>query len=583
VPTTVAKRSPSITKRSALWPRVWPAALAALLAAAVYVNALDNPFVYDDHDTVVANPSLVDPSNIRFVLVHSPFRPLVNLSYAVDRTLWGMQPFGFHLTNVVLHALVVVLLYVFVRVSLADARRRTAGTGLEMHDRWWAFTAASLFAVHPLMSEAVGYVSGRSEVLCAVFFLAAMLMARAALTRGGGAWVGTALLWALALASKEVALVFPGVVCAYDYLLLPDSAARRRQRLWRLYFPCTVLLLAGAAYRLSRASGPMSTESPLLNLWTQSIVIWRYVALAIAPVGQSIMHSVHRVSSLGDVKALLAVLAIVLVIVAVVLVRRIRPLVAFGVVWFLAVIAPSSSVIALREGMAEHRVYLAGAGLSIAAIAVISAVFLRARARPGNGYAVILAMVLGILGVLTVRRNDVWGKPSELWGEATIQAAGMWEPHYALADVLRESGDCRSAIREYEIVVKMRPQHRDANTNLGICLAQAQRFEEAEAALRRALEIDPAFVRGYTNLGALALTMRDEEGARDAYQRAIEVDPGNVLARMQLARLYEAVFRDFHSAARMCGEARALAPATPGVAECVERNQRLAAAKDAGK
>ena len=583
MPTTVAKRSSPTRKRPAIWPRLWPPALAALLAGAVYINALDNPFVYDDHDTVIANPSLVDPSNVRFVLVHSPFRPLVNASYALDRMFWGMQPFGFHLTNVVLHAFVVVLLYAFVRVALVDVRTRTAATEAGTPDRWWAFTAASLFAVHPLMSEAVGYVSGRSEVLCAVFFVSALLTARAALLRGGWAWGGAALCWSLALLSKEVALLFPAVVFAYDYLLLPDSAARRRQRLWRLYLPCAVLLVAGAAYRLSRASGPMSIDAPLLNLWTQSIVMWRYVALAIAPVGQSIMHSVHRVSTLGDPRAVLAVLGIVIVLAGAVLVRRISPLVAFGLFWFFAVIAPSSSLVALREGMAEHRAYLASAGLSIAAVAIVSAMFLRSRASPRAGYAVILTVVLGVLGVLTLRRNEVWANPAELWREATVHAAGMWEPHYALADVLRESGDCGSAIPEYQLVVKMRPQHRDANTNLAICLAQTQRFVEADAALRRALEIDPGFARGYTNLGALALTIGDEDGARDAYQRAIEVDPDNVLARMQLARLYEAVFRDFHSAARMCGEARALAPATPGVAECVERNQRLAAAKDAGR
>jgi Flp pilus assembly protein TadD len=79
------------------------------------------------------------------------------------------------------------------------------------------------------------------------------------------------------------------------------------------------------------------------------------------------------------------------------------------------------------------------------------------------------------------------------------------------------------------------------------------------------------------------LTAGNDEGARDAYRRAIEIEPRNVLARMQLARLYETVFGDFHSAARMCGEVRALAPTTPGVTECVERNQRLAAAKDAGR
>ena len=562
---------------------MWPAALAALLAVLVYLNALDNPFVYDDHDTVLANPSLVDPSNIRFILVHSPFRPVVNVSYAIDRVLWGMRPFGFHLTNVILHVVAVLLLYEVVRVALADARARTGalggGAANRSQDRWWAFASAALFGVHPLMSEAVGYVSGRSEVLCAVFFLGALLVARVALLRGRLAWAGVAILWVLALLSKEIALAFPAVVFAYDFLLLPDSDARRRARVWRLYLPCIVLLIVAALYRLSRASGPMSTETPLLNLWTQSIVIWRYIALTFAPIGQSIMHSVHRVNSLVDARALAAIAALVCALVIALLKRRTYPLAVFGLIWFLAVIAPSSSVVALREGMAEHRVYLASAGLLLVVVGVLS----RAHTRPRAGYAVILAALLATLGVLTVVRNRVWGHPVQLWGEATVHAAGMWEPHYALADVLRESGDCQSAIPQYQIVVKIRPQHRDAHTNLGICLAQAGRLEEAEVAFVRALEIDPAFARGYTNLGALALTMGDDVAARDAYRRAIELDPRNVLARMQLARLYEAVFSDFHSAARMCGEARALAPATPGVVECVERNQRLAAARDAGK
>jgi hypothetical protein len=474
-----------------------------------------------------------------------------------------------------------VLLYVFVIVAVEDARHRIGGGERQGGvDRWWAFTAAVVFGVHPLMSEAVGYVSGRSEVLCAVFFLAALLLSRVAFLRGGVARGAAVVAWLLALLSKEIALAFPLVMLAYDWLLLPDSPSNRARRLWRLYLPCAVLLIAAGAYRLSRASGPMSTDAPLLNLWTQAIVIWRYVALMLVPSGQSIMHSARAVSSLADVRALVALAGLVIVGIAAILMRRGRPLVSFGLLWFLAVIAPSSSVIALREGMAEHRVYLASVGLFVAVTAIAAAAFARARPVPRAGLAAGLAVLLAVLGALTMMRNEVWGDPARLWSDATVHAAGMWEPHYALADVLRESGDCDAAIREYQTVVKMRPQHRDAHTNLGICLAQAGRWQEAEAALRRALEIDPGYARGYTNLGALALTMGDEEGARDAYQRAIEIEPHNVLARMQLARLYETVFGDFHSAARMCGEVRALAPATPGVAQCVERNQRLAAAKD---
>ena len=184
---------------------------------------------------------------------------------------------------------------------------------------------------------------------------------------------------------------------------------------------------------------------------------------------------------------------------------------------------------------------------------------------------------------MTVARNEVWSDPARLWRGATMHAPDMWEPHYALGDTLRAAGDCTGAVAEYETSLRMRPQHRDAHTNLGICLAQTNRIGEAEAAFHRALEIDPRFARGYTNLGALALFTGQPERARDMYLRALEIEPRNALALMQLAGLYENVFKDFHAAARMCGEARAAAPTTPNVAECVERNQRLAAAKDAGK
>ncbi len=556
--------------------------LAAALAAAVYVNALDNPFVYDDHDTVVANPSLAVLSNLRFILTHSPFRPVVNVSYAIDRAIWGTDPFGFHLTNVLLHAAVVALMCAFLRRALADVRvRRMDAVTSHSSDAWLAFAAAALFGVHPLLSEAVGYVSGRSELLCGLFFLGALLTARAAILRSPLMWIWSALLGLLALLSKEVALALPIVLLAYDQFVLPGAPAPRRQRVWFIFVPLAIVLAVAAVYRLSMAAGPISVDAPILNLWTQSIVIWRYLGLVFVPVGQSIMHSVHVVRSVADVWAILAVTGLAMLVAAAFLCRRAAPLVSFGIVWFLAVLAPSSSVVALREGMAEHRAYLASAGVFMAVAGLLATPRPKAAWSHRFAHVASVAALVIVMASLTVARNTVWGSPVTLWAEATNRAGDLWEPHYALADALRESGDCRRATAEYEIVVRMRPYHRDAHTNLGICLAQTNRLAEAETAFQRALEIDPSFARGYTNLAALALTAGKPERARDLYQEALRVEPGNVFARMQLARLYESVFSDFHAAARMCGEARALAPSTTGVADCVERNQRLAAARDA--
>ncbi len=571
----------------------WPSpAAAALLACLPYLNALNNPFVYDDHDTVVANPSLVDLSNVRFLFLFSPFRPLVNLSYAFDRWLWGYQPFGFHLTNVALHAAVVALLYVLVRRMLEDSWRPVKGrptvNGAPLHGApvGLPFAAVALFAVHPLQTEAVAYVSGRSELMCGVWFLAALVLARDAMALASRPRAVLACVCgALAIASKEVGLVLPVVVLAYDWLLRPGDDERRRRRLWRIFVPGFAAAAAVAAYRLLFLRHLIGESSPVMNLLTQAIVIWRYLRLLVWPGGQSIMHAVHRVTSLVDPIALVAAVGLALVCAAAFRLRRVAPAAAFGLLWFLIVLAPSSSVVTLAEGMAEHRVYLASAGIFIAVAALVARLFAAPRrgsaALPAK-YITALAVLITVLFVLTVMRNRVWGNPIALWEEATLHAEGMWEPHYALADALRESGNCNAAVAEYRKVVALSSAHRDAYVNLGICLAQTGQLDEAERAFRRVLDIDPTFVRGYTNMGALALVQGDAERARDFYREAIAQDPRNVLARLQLASLYEHTFHDYHAAARMCGEARAMAPATPGVVECVERNQQLAAEADKG-
>ncbi|MEP6593635.1 MAG: hypothetical protein ABJC51_08075, partial [Acidobacteriota bacterium] len=275
--------------------RRWlPPLAAALLVAAAYGNALHNPFVYDDHDTVTANPSIVNPSNVRFLLVYSPFRPLVNVSYAVDRLAFGAGPEGFHATSIALHAGVVALIYFFLAALLADA-------GLTRGTRTAAFLGAAAFALHPIQTEAVGYVSGRSELLCALWFLASLLAARRAMHSGRRIDAGISLVCAaLALASKEVAIALPVVILAYDWLLGPGGESARRARRRRYLVPAIAALLIAGAVRAAALGLPAvvpGARAAGLNLLTQSIVIWRYLGLLVWPHGQSIMHAVHRVTT----------------------------------------------------------------------------------------------------------------------------------------------------------------------------------------------------------------------------------------------------------------------------------------------
>ncbi len=562
-------------------PRLRPPALVAGLAALVYLNALDNPFVYDDRATVLDNPSLADLRNWRFVLVYSLFRPLVNVSYALDAAVWGLRPFGFHLTNVVLHALNGWLFFHVARHAYEDSRRRQGQPVDAPRAALAAFAGAALWAVHPVMTEAVGYVSGRSEVLCATFFLSAWLLVRRGLVDRRPVRLvagGVALL--AALASREVAVAFPFVFFLYDWLCLGRTAEERRRRVWRWHLPAMSFVVLAAIARLLTlvfAERPLG-DSPWHTLLTQTTVVVRYLWLLVLPVGQSIVHPVRQVTQVGDPAFLAAATVVAGAVGWAWRTRRRAPLAALGMGWFLFVLLPSSSAVALRESMAEHRVYLASAGVFLVAGAVFASGAgdgggqRRPPRRRDRGLRLGLAALLAVLALLTVERNRVWSDPVRLWAEAAARAPAYWEAHYALGDALRDAGRCAEAVDAYRAVLALRPGHRDAWNNLGICLAESGNPAGARQAFERALAIDPGFARAETNLGNLALMERDPVRARAHFERALALDPRNITARRQLAALFETAFGDPAAAARLCREILALAPGTPGAADCVARN-----------
>ena len=479
-------------RRPSFWASRGPLVAGPILVAmtlGVYLNALDNPFVYDDFFTVTGNPSIASAADPRWTLAYMPFRPVINFSYAADHRLWGYRPFGYHVTSVLLHAAVSLLLFAFLRRLLGGARR-AAGRDLDSTgaDTWAAFAGAALFAVHPIQSETAGYVSSRSEILCGLFILGSLLFARVAKgalppdsnaapgpRRRAFATVAACACGVLAMLSKEVAAALPVLFIAHDWLLLPGDLAPKRRRLLRVFIPVAVITLGLLVYRVRLLAGVDASlaKAPVLNVLTQSIVIWRYLLMMVVPAGQAIMHQTHTVTTLADPLGILAALGLVALLAAAYAARRASPLYLLGAIWWFACIAPSSSIIALREGMAEHRVYVASAGVAMVVTAAIAQLIKRPAAAAGRvplAWTTGLVLLLVVCGTLTIRRNMVWDSPVSVWREARGAAPEMWQARYALGDALREAGDCPAALIEYQAVLEKQPQLREATTNLGICL-----------------------------------------------------------------------------------------------------------------
>ncbi len=468
----------------------WYAAVAALLGAAVYLNALHNPFVFDDRTEILENGSIRELWPIVPVLRAALTRPLVNLSYALDFHVTDLDPFGYHLTNVGLHVLNVVLLFALTRRFLQDSRGFSGGNARE--DTLAAFGSAALFAVHPMMTEAVGYISGRAEVLSTTLFLAAVLAFREALVGAKARWLcAAAVLSVAALASKETAIMLPVVVVSYDLLVLREVRATRFWRYSRVHVPLFFVLVAAGAARMwfyitvEHGGSRLHVE----NLLTSLHVMTRYVSLLIVPVSQSIVHPVTPVVSVFDPRVATALVAVGTAVFGALTTWRRQPLIAFGLVWFLSLLVPSAALIVIGEAgqpMAEHRVYLASCGLFIA-IASAGAAWLAAPSRQTRERRLVLAacgVILAVFGGLTIARNQVWSDPVGLWADAAQKAPLTYMSQLGLGDAYRSIGDCESARPPLERAITIRPEESDAYVALADCLQLLGEPDQARVVLR---------------------------------------------------------------------------------------------------
>jgi Flp pilus assembly protein TadD len=550
------------------WRWAW-GLLPVGLAALVYINALHNPFVYDDHRLILENPSLLQPRNFWGLILHERTRPVVNISYAVDRALWGPQPFGFHLTNLILHAVNVALFFTVGCVVIED-RRQAPRSWLSRLRRpeLAAATAATLFAVHPMMTEAVGYISGRSELLAALFVLLGMLAARQFMVTDRRRWLPAVFVcWALALLSRETPAMFPFIVLFYDLVVRTDSARARRRHWEWLHLPMISLSTAAVATRLylfATVEHPEGLHPHWLFGLVEVDVIGRYLSLLLVPAGQAIFHEVRSVPSVFDAGALTALAALAAFIGLLFVTKRVLPTVSFGLFWFLAVLIPSSVLVVLDRGepMAEHRVYLASCGLFLATglgAAWIGEHVARGRQLLVHWTMVLVAvMVIASLAGRTLIRNIVWSNPVDLWQEAADGAPDHWLPAVGLGEALHEQGRHAEAVVELRRAKTLNPAEPAIYAKLGTCLLETAQVDAARLVFSELAIINPRAPEASNGLGAVAMVRGEPDLARREFERTLSVDPGNIAARRGLVGLDEAA-GDRPEVLRLCEEIRVLA------------------------
>ena len=545
---TSPSSDPSFFQRRLVW-----AGLAAL-ACLPFLAALDGPFVYDDKVEVVGNRAIRVFENWRAVLGYNVSRPLLVLSYAFDWERAGLEPRAYHVTSLVVHALAVGS-----ALFMADAVARLFGLTRPLLR---AALAVGLWAVHPMVSESVVYITGRSEALCGVFvFLSLGAHAEAVRVErageGGLGWRMLALLgFMAAVLTKELAIMLPA---AQLMLELGSSSRHRLQALrdvrWLGYLPIAGVVLTAVALRwrfLGDAASvtalvPHEVDRPLGAQLVTSAEVWlHYARLWVVPVGQTLFHD-QPVVEPASLRGVGAVVGWVALAGGVGMAWRKKPVAGALLACAGLFIFPSTSIARLKEPMAEHRAYQTGLYLLAAGAFVVPLAWLdRTRLRVG----------IGLLGVVLMaashHRAQVWSSEVALWREATIRTASSADAWFGLGDAHRFDKDCSSAIPAYTHALELAEtdsevtvaRRLDALNNLGICHAQIGDGAAARKAWLRALELRPSYCRAHTNLGSLAYRQRNWEAALIELRSSLAYCPDNPTAHWLAGNIYYGPLRD---------------------------------------
>lgn len=436
------------------WHRnYWVAAALLFIAVFIaYANALPGVFQFDDFNVIVNNPGVHSWSAWWLDLQHG-IRPLLKFSYTFDWTM-GQGVAGFHLTNALIHLCNTYLVWA---LSRHFAARHTALQSQPV----LPLLAALLFAVHPVHTEAVSYICGRSSALMTLFYLSGLLFYVAGRTSDSRLYLHllTPLCMLLALAVKETAVTFPAALLLWELYGGGSfrSALRKQWSSW-------LLLLAGAMFFLLHTgySAEMATSAGLNsltgNLATQTLAYAYLLRQWFSPLWLNIdpdLRVVHDFSGLmPQITVLLAVIVLML------LTFRRRPWLSFALAWTLLQLFPLYLLLPRLDVANDRQLYLASWPLALAVMAELSLWL-----NPKN-FRLSVTLLLVVLASLTVLRNQDFHSEIALWQATAQHSQNKARVQNNLGYAYMQAGRAGQARAEFDSALKLDPNYYQARYNL---------------------------------------------------------------------------------------------------------------------
>ncbi len=509
----------------------------------IYSNILEAPFVFDDF--AITESRSLRLTNLSFDSIIERIggvgRSIPMLTLALNYYFGEFNVIGYHIVNIVIHIMTGILLFFFIKATLALDISRPPREIILI-----AFFAAFLWLVHPLQIQAVTFTIQRLASIAAMFYiLSCLLYVKARLAQEGWKmallFAGCILSGFLAIASKEIAGTLPGFILLYELYFLQDFK-RIKSRKYLIYAAVIIFVISvPVIWHLFK--GALSMVETVARMYGHSIsgvllsqprIFICYFGLFLFPhpsrlnIDHDFIYSTSFLEPLSNIPSLIIVCAVLTC--AVLLLRKDR-LISFSILWVIGNYIIRSSFFG-NDTIFEHRMYLSSMMFSLILVIIVFRYI-----KPRVLALGVLCISITFCSFWTYERNKVWESEYALWNDSVKKSPNKARPHNNLGLALAEMGRQDEAMEQYYEALKINPIYHKAFNNLGNLYEKEGRYEEAISVYENVLERKPTYVSANYNIANIYMKFGDFKKAENHYVTALIFKPDHVKSIANLAVL----------------------------------------------
>ncbi|MFH1878135.1 MAG: tetratricopeptide repeat protein, partial [Candidatus Omnitrophota bacterium] len=490
-------------------------------------GSVKGKFLYDDYLLVKDNQFIKSPAYLKDIFTSDTargarrslgsYRPFQLLTYMSDHVMWGAREEGYHITNIFLHISAAFALYWMLTVLFGDHAL--------------SFFTCLLWAVNPLHTEAVMYISGRADPLAALFIFSGMAFyVKSARSGPKIFYIASLVCYSSALLSRESSLVFPLLIALYHFSFKEKIPVYRFAGIAGL----SALYAAARFTLLGHILETIHENTRLIERIPSFLAAAaNYMKLVIMPFGLHMEYG-KRLFSFTDPLViggglLLAAMAFFLIA------ERKNKIIFFSIAWALLTLLPHSNIFPVNAYMAEHWLYLPLAGISLA-VSYGALVLYR---KDGFRVTAVIAMafITAYYSLITFRQSEYWKDPVSFYTGTLKYPPGNSRIYNNLANTYEGEGRVEEAVALWKKAIQIRPDYSEAYNNLAVTYAGMKRYKEAAEMFEKAIKLDPGIPELYNNAGNVYLNLGRGEEARASYEKAIALNPYYADAYFNMSRM----------------------------------------------